>query len=280
MALQSTRAQDSFARELYREKKFSFAALEYERLLRRPLSAGQKNHYAFYLAFAHLRDFNYSASEAALDTYSDPGFFPGRLLLLYSSLRDGRISRALDLRRQIEQGNFSVPEKESAALLSGTLFLEDNRFSDAMAYYERLSRESRDEWIVEKAQKLSSKVAEYSQKPQKKAWVAGLSSALLPGSGQIYANHEIDGLVAFGFNFLFIGSAALLYQMEKETGRPHTASIAVGSAALFFYTTNIAGAMASARRHNHYHARHFHSELRSELFDWDTLERLSHARPP
>lgn len=276
----SLRADGSLASQLYREKKYSLAALEYERLLRGPLAAEDKNRYATFLAFSYLGDYNYSASEAALDSYSDPEFFPARLLLLYSSLREGRITRSLALKRQIEQGNHSADEKDSAALLSGTLFLEENRLADALKYYERLGRISRDPWIASRAGQLSEKINIFSKTPQKKAWLAGLSSALLPGSGQVYARHEIDGLVAFGFNFLFIGSAALLYQMERETGRPHAGSIVMGSAALFFYTTNIAGAMASARRYNHYQARHFHNQVRSELFERDTLERLSRIEPP
>ena len=70
-------------------------------------------------------------------------------------------------------------------------------------------------------------------------------SAVLPGSGQMYAGRGADGLRHLLFN-----AAMILTTISFARGEHVPAAFLTGSLALTFYTGNIRGAAASAKRFN------------------------------
>lgn len=81
--------------------------------------------------------------------------------------------------------------------------------------------------------------------PRKNATMAGLLSAVLPGSGQVYAGREYDGLRHFVFDGLLIYTVYWLFKEHNYTG-----GYLLAGFTLPFYAGNIVGATRSAEYFN------------------------------
>jgi len=81
--------------------------------------------------------------------------------------------------------------------------------------------------------------------PYKSSTVAGIMSAIIPGSGKIYVGEVSDGIVAFLVTGIFVFLAYDNFQANHTT----RAWIFTGAGALF-YGGNIYGSVAAAQVHN------------------------------
>jgi len=81
--------------------------------------------------------------------------------------------------------------------------------------------------------------------PQKSPVLAGFLSAVLPGSGYMYAEHYGDGVTAFLINGLFIAGAATGFHQEN-----YAVGTIVAGVGLPFYFGNIYGSANAARKWN------------------------------
>ncbi|MDP1993101.1 MAG: tetratricopeptide repeat protein [Syntrophales bacterium] len=80
--------------------------------------------------------------------------------------------------------------------------------------------------------------------PQKSPLVAGVMSALIPGSGHLYAGHYGDGITAFFLNGLFIAGTVAAVRQEN-----YAVAGVVGVIGLPFYIGNIYGAANAATKY-------------------------------
>jgi len=85
----------------------------------------------------------------------------------------------------------------------------------------------------------------YRDLPQKSTVLAGFLSAVLPGSGYMYAEHYGDGVTAFLINGLFIAGAATGFHQEN-----YAVGAIVAGVGLPFYFGNIYGSANAARKWN------------------------------
>jgi hypothetical protein len=93
----------------------------------------------------------------------------------------------------------------------------------------------------------SSLVTEANNLHFKKPWIAGSMSAIIPGTGKVYAGEWKDGL----FSFVIITSTA--FQAYRGFSRKGTNSVygwAMGTLCLGFYSGNIYGACKSVKVFN------------------------------
>lgn len=82
---------------------------------------------------------------------------------------------------------------------------------------------------------------------QKKAWAAGLLSAVLPGSGKIYAGRVGEGVSAF----LTVGTLGIITAEQwKHHGGSDWRTLLAGSLCTFFYIGNIYGSYLSVSIEN------------------------------
>ncbi len=81
--------------------------------------------------------------------------------------------------------------------------------------------------------------------PQKSPFLAGFMSAIIPGSGHIYAGHYGDGVTSFLLNGLFIAGTVVAAKQEN-----YAVAGAVGVVGLPFYVGNIYGAANAATKWN------------------------------
>ena len=96
----------------------------------------------------------------------------------------------------------------------------------------------------------------YEASPRKSTAVAGTLSAIVPGSGQLYAERYQDGLMAFAVNGLFI--AGTIAAIDSEN---YALAGIVGGVGLPFYIGNIYGAANAARQWNLSLSRKLRNEL-------------------
>ena len=86
---------------------------------------------------------------------------------------------------------------------------------------------------------------DYELQPRKSPALAGAISAVIPGSGQMYAEHYKDGLMAFVVNGLFIAGTVAAVDDEN-----YALATIVGGIGLPFYVGNIYGAANASRKWN------------------------------
>jgi tetratricopeptide (TPR) repeat protein len=80
--------------------------------------------------------------------------------------------------------------------------------------------------------------------PEKSPLIAGVMSAVIPGSGHIYAGHTGDGITAFFLNGLFIAGTITAIHQEN-----YAVAGVVGVIGLPFYIGNIYGAANAAKKY-------------------------------
>ncbi len=85
----------------------------------------------------------------------------------------------------------------------------------------------------------------YEARSKKSPALAGALSTVLPGSGQMYAEHYKDGLMAFLVNGLFIAGTVAAIDDEN-----YALAGIVGGIGLPFYLGNVYGATKAARKWN------------------------------
>ncbi|WP_027389909.1 tetratricopeptide repeat protein [Chrysiogenes arsenatis] len=81
--------------------------------------------------------------------------------------------------------------------------------------------------------------------PQKDVRTAGVLSALLPGSGQMYAERYMDGTIAFFLNVAFISATAAAIESDNIP-----LAVIVGFFGVGWYGGNVYNAMNSAQKYN------------------------------
>ena len=85
----------------------------------------------------------------------------------------------------------------------------------------------------------------YAAHPKKSPLLGGAMSAIIPGSGKVYAHHYKDGLMSFVVNGLFI--AGTLAAIDDEN---YAMAGIVGGIGLPFYVGNIYGGANATRKWN------------------------------
>jgi TM2 domain-containing membrane protein YozV len=85
----------------------------------------------------------------------------------------------------------------------------------------------------------------YQELPEKSPVLAGVMSAILPGSGYIYAEHYGDGITAFLINGLFIAGTITAIHQEN-----YGVAGIVGGVGVPFYLGNIYGSANAAKKWN------------------------------
>lgn len=107
---------------------------------------------------------------------------------------------------------------------------------------------------------LYSLIDTYEARGKKSPALAGTMSAIIPGSGQIYANHYKDGLMAFVVNGLFV--AGTIAAIDNEN---YALAGIVGGIGVPFYLGNVYGAANAAQKWNFSLTRNLRNDLSMTL---------------
>jgi len=191
--------------------------------------------------------------------------------LVDSELRAGALMGAGSILE--ESGNFSGAEElySTAAFVS-----EDEDLSARACIMAGLMKARSGNWeaSAEELRILSSTVGPYADisgnlaslvaggedLSYRSPAVCGISSALIPGSGQMLCGHYTDGIIALGVN----GALAWLF-IESLHEENTTTSVLFGWLGLSFYGGNIYGGARAARTYNSARRRELIEEVAEVL---------------
>ena len=121
------------------------------------------------------------------------------------------------------------------------------------------------EWLTDRypeypglknAKEAMTLIDQYPTLPEKSVTLAAIMSAVLPGSGYIYADHVGDGITAFIINTLFITGTIVAIHEEN-----YAVAGIVGVIGLPFYVGNIYGSANAAKKWNLSVKRELHNKV-------------------
>ena len=212
----------------FKGEEFGTAARNFSALRQKFPASGYAVEAAYLEGISHWRQKNYSRAQATLEALADEhpatAYAPRALLAICLA--------ALD-EDKAEQGGRALERVL-------------DRYPD---YPDR-----------ESVRQAAALVGRYQDLPEKSPVLAGILSAVLPGSGYIYAEHYGDGITAFLVNGLFIaGTAAAIHQEN------YAVAGIVGGVGAPFYLGNIYGSANAARKWNRRIRNEITREIRSIL---------------
>lgn len=113
---------------------------------------------------------------------------------------------------------------------------------DATAYRGYAARFGYADYALAEGERVMDQVARRFERPAKKAWLAALASAVIPGSGKIYAGRTGEGISAF----LTVGTlGAITAEQGIRHGWRDWRTLVAGSLCAVFYLGNIYGSYLS-----------------------------------
>jgi hypothetical protein len=213
----------------FKQEDWGEAATEFSEAASLSTSDNEKNTACFMLAATHFNSGNYTRCHHVLDQC---GF----------RWNGGQAAPSKQDRSGSVEGLVSM---ESWLYIQALCAMARADWDGARGRLEEIRRAYPDSPRSEHALVLEEASREGTSLPRKSPTLASVCSAVLPGSGQVYAGSAYDGLRHFLFNGLLLYS---VYHLAKDENYP--AAYLVASLELPFYVGNILGAKRSAERYN------------------------------
>ena len=263
-----------FAAELMRGKEYYRAITEYRRFLftfphdtRRSMA-----HFRVGLAFYHGTDYGKALEvfDEVAKLYPDTPY--GKQAWLWQGeclMRQGKYETAQDLYGAI--GRY-LPEEgfgEHATYRHAWALLYQQEWRKAA---ERFRSIPINHLFRETAQQVAEAILDKEDLSRKSSLLAGVLSAALPGSGQLYAGRQGDALLAFVLNGLFV--VGIVEALNH--GQIAIAGV-LGLFEVGWYVGNIYGAVNGVHKHNRHRAETFLRGLEGQ-FRYDPPELPPTAR--
>jgi len=225
----------SFADYLFCDKDYLRAALEYERLAE--TNRNDTIEFKIALSYLHIQDYHTAIKKFSGVPKSSVYFNEAKLEVMKANflINDFQGLRSHYKNSFIAEVNKYQKEREKLFNFS-YLFTDDEL-------------PSKDEFLlpfdVDENETISSFYNRKKEPPYKSESLAGIMSAIIPGSGKIYTGDIGDGIVAFLTTTIF----AFISYDNFKAGHNTRAWIWTGVAA-FFYAGNVYGSVAAAQVHN------------------------------
>jgi tetratricopeptide (TPR) repeat protein len=232
-------AEGDYYRAITEYKKLTFLFPDSERLSEAFYQIGMayykgKDYKSAVNSFAKVRK-AYTASN-----YSSAAFYEG---LSYSKLGlPDKAALSFERARLFDE---SHPDAANAQLGLSLNALEKDNVADSRAKLDEFLANYPEDERVPGVQASFGLLDEYESQPRKSPALAGTMSSVIPGSGQMYAEHYKDGLMAFVVNGLFI--AGTVAALDDDN---YALAAIVGGVGLPFYVGNIYGAANASRKWN------------------------------
>jgi TM2 domain-containing membrane protein YozV len=224
-----------FADFLYCDKDYLRAVFEYDRLLEM-----QNNDTLLFktgLSYSYMKDYLSAASRFDMISSTSPFFKLSKMEWLKTKflLRDYHDFQLAYRNRFVNDNN--KYQTEGQKLFNFSYLFTDEPLPSKKEFLSPFETNEK--------QKVSRFYNWKKDPPYKSSTVAGIMSAIIPGSGKVYVGEVSDGIVAF----LVTGIFVFLAYDNFQAGHTSRAWIFTGAAALF-YGGNIYGSVAAAQVHN------------------------------
>lgn len=251
-----------FADQLMREGEYFRAITEYRRFLFHYPQDPRRAMVHFRIGLAFYRGQSYAD---ALNTFREvaqhyPDTSYGRQAWLWqgeSLLQQAQYKAAEQIYTQAVQQFPQTGIEQQARYQQGWTLLYRRQWQDAAYQLQQISPRSP---LYETAQQLANESLQGEQLSSKSPLVAGVLSAVLPGSGQLYNGRTGDALLAFLLNGLFIAGITQAITHDE---------LAIAGVLGFFeigwYAGNVYGAINGAHKENRYAAETFLRNLENRF---------------
>lgn len=260
-------ADRHFADSLFQEGDYLNAAHEYKRLLFSDPDAPQIDFIAFRVAASYQNagklENAIRAYQLLIDTY------PKSVLVTRAK---NNIAQCHVLLGDSAQGiasltRFLSEHKESslaprAHFTIGMLHIDKGEWAQASSVWNEVFLTYPESPFAKVSDRLARTVKDVHTLPRRSPTVAGVLSALVPGSGQVYSGRTMNGLYAF-VSVAVLGSASFYYADQER----YEVAVPVGVLGLFLYGNSIYQSVQTARTFNIQQERYFRNQLQQEIRD-------------
>ena len=142
----------------------------------------------------------------------------------------------------------------------GMLLMDKGEWARASRAWNEVHSTYPESSFAKVSERLARKIKAADTLPRRSPTIAGMLSALVPGSGQVYSGRMTDGFYTF-VGMVVLGSASFYYADQER----YEVAIPVGVLSLFFYGNGIYQSMQSARVFNAQREAQFRHQLRQEI---------------
>jgi tetratricopeptide (TPR) repeat protein len=196
---------------------------------------------------AYLMSHEWAWAIAAYDDFlaKYPASLQAGAVVFYKAialLKQGNAAEAERLFQLVLSGA-SRQKKVEAACWEILLLIRSNRLDEAE---KRLKEQLLRPEIAKESDIIAAMIREKKNVRYKSPETAGVLSAILPGSGQLYNERYQDGVYSFLLNTLFILGAYKAYEQQNPALGSLLTLLEIG-----WYTGGIYGAVGSAHKFNH-----------------------------
>ena len=267
LAIPASAQASDFADSLFQEGDYLNAAHEYKRLLILHPDLPRIDFIAFRVAASYQ---NAGQLEKAIPAYQFLiDTYPNSPLIERST---NNIAQCHILLGDRERGivaleNFLSKYKRSdlaplAHFTIGMLHIDKNEWTEASRIWNDVSSTYPDSPFAEASARLARIVKSADTLPRRSPTVAGVLSALVPGSGQVYSGKTVDGLYAF-MSVAVLGSTSVYYSSKER----YEVAVPVAVLGVFFYGNSIYQSIQAAQTFNLQHKERFRNRIQQEIRD-------------
>ncbi len=262
-------SQLDFAETLLNRGEFFKAVLEFERLIYFFPESPLADEAAFGVALAYdgagayevaadsLRQFLFDHNDSSL--VPEVRLLLGRSLALAGRYEDSRITLS-----ELASEEPPLPSSPRAGLLHGLTSLPLWELDQAERSFRLTAQAFPDDPAGLLANNLVSITAKRAELPVLSPFVAGLSSAILPGLGQVLAGEFWDGVMALTTNALWVGMTWWAASNEETP-----TAVVTGLLGFSFYLGNIYNASHAAEEFNRRAVASLTAEIASTVRRWE-----------
>jgi outer membrane protein assembly factor BamD (BamD/ComL family) len=232
------------------EGEYYRAVTEYKKFMILFPDSGKADYASFEIAMAYFKGEEYGAAArsflALREKYPESGYaIPASYLEGYSQWKLKNYDRArAALEPLVEQHPESEYAPRSLVVIS-LAALDENKVEVSRQALKRFLDRYPGHPGEENVREAVVQLDRYQELPEKSPVLAGVMSAILPGSGYIYAEHYGDGITAFLINGLFIAGTVAAINQEN-----YAVAGIVGGIGVPFYLGNIYGSANAAKKWN------------------------------
>ena len=232
------------------EGEYYRAVTEYKKFLILFPESDRTDYVLSQMGMAYYKGEEYAPAAASFSQLR--GKYPGSELspkgCYYEGLSYWKLKRYEEAKPAFQGLADAYPESPYArlGLVAGSLLaLERENVDASIKGLERLAEQYPDDPAAKKAAEARELLTEYKKLPKKSMALAGVMSAVVPGTGYMYAEHYGDGVTAFIINALFIAGTVTAVVNEN-----YAVAGIVGGVGMPFYIGNIYGSANAARKWN------------------------------
>jgi tetratricopeptide (TPR) repeat protein len=268
---QSGKDEFGFAQSLMDERDYFRAITEYKRILFFSPGDETVRECLYQIALAYLKSSHFSLSLSYLDRLDKllnlPSEVSMKSQLLYGInfyfLREYGLARGyFDKTAAIDPSG--VPE-----LFLGLLSAENGEWKAASQAFRDAAGKAGSTEEAQAASDLAVEILKGEKLDSRSPVLAGILSAILPGSGQAYAGHWFDALNAFSMVGIFGFSTYLAYSYESQQNNGTYVYTAIGGIiTAVFYVSNIIGAARTADYYTARQKQDFLEGIRNRVFSF------------